>query len=398
MIGKKNSAHPTHTGQLLANAGIITQANLNEALSLAKKACMPLGRVLLMSGSVTETELSSTLTAQRLMREGVLPQDYAINVLKVALRGAIPFEEALRRQGWKPQSHKPSNEVGELLVGINLISSDELACAIERMHHHRLPLGRVLVADGLVKPYELVSALTAAVLVKRNEIEQDEALEVLKNACLKRISFDQAYSQRYPDQQGPTYYPKLGELLGQAGLVCESDVIDAIELGLSSNELVGEILVQKGRISRATLHSALDVQELIGQNVISANQAADILKKVHEGKGTLVDCMRELERYSDAVLNMLEDAGYVTADDIKVAAARSVGQIVDLPEVLFETGFVEKAVVDMARRCQKLVDEGLMPREQAVPVLRAYRKEEEPQQGKKTTDTWDIELESVSAA
>jgi hypothetical protein len=84
-------------GELLVKAGFITTADLNEALEIAKHSGQLIGRVLTMSGFVTEDRLKAGLRAQEHLREGQISLDTAVRALALADRNGSPFDSALQQ-------------------------------------------------------------------------------------------------------------------------------------------------------------------------------------------------------------------------------------------------------------------------------------------------------------
>ncbi len=66
-------------GELLVDAQIISSSEMTEAIQVSKRLGVPIGRVLMMSGSVRQDELAASLQVQPLIREGQIPYDAAIS-------------------------------------------------------------------------------------------------------------------------------------------------------------------------------------------------------------------------------------------------------------------------------------------------------------------------------
>ncbi len=68
-------------GQLLLGAGLLTGADLTEALEIAKESGQLIGRVLVMSGFVTDAQLKAGLAIQEKLRSNQISLDNAIREL-----------------------------------------------------------------------------------------------------------------------------------------------------------------------------------------------------------------------------------------------------------------------------------------------------------------------------
>jgi hypothetical protein len=82
-------------GELLIKAGFVTGDDLDEALEIAKQSGQLVGRVLTMSGFLTEQRLRSALRAQEYLRDGKVTLDTALRALDFADKNGSAFESAL---------------------------------------------------------------------------------------------------------------------------------------------------------------------------------------------------------------------------------------------------------------------------------------------------------------
>lgn len=68
-------------GQLLLGAGLLSGADLAEALEIAKESGQLIGRVLVMSGFVSDEQLKAGLSVQERIRNNQLSLDAGIREL-----------------------------------------------------------------------------------------------------------------------------------------------------------------------------------------------------------------------------------------------------------------------------------------------------------------------------
>jgi hypothetical protein len=77
-------------GELLVEADLLSEADVNEALEIAKDTGQLIGGVLVMSGFVTEKQLQLALSLQKELRAGCLDYDEAIRTLRRTCEHLIP--------------------------------------------------------------------------------------------------------------------------------------------------------------------------------------------------------------------------------------------------------------------------------------------------------------------
>src|SRR5690606_19487742 len=82
-------------GELLIRSGILTSQQLLESIELAKQTGTPIGRMLVMCGTVSENVLHGSVQIQSLLRENQLDLDAAIALLTMVHAQDIPLEEAM---------------------------------------------------------------------------------------------------------------------------------------------------------------------------------------------------------------------------------------------------------------------------------------------------------------
>ena len=90
------AANTVRFGELLTGAGFVSEDDMTDAVQIATDTRQLTGRVLVMSGYVTQEQLQAALAAQELIRNGKLDVSTALQTLKYARLKGVPFDEALR--------------------------------------------------------------------------------------------------------------------------------------------------------------------------------------------------------------------------------------------------------------------------------------------------------------
>lgn len=373
-IGRISTALPTHLGQLLVNSGIISHSALEESLTLSKQLRMPTGHVMIIAGFITQRTLESVLFAQSMIRQNMLNIDSAVSLLRDAHRSCISFEETLAAQGWKSNSPTVVSELGDLLVSATMISRQELTLAVKTIANSGESLSRYLLGRKMIRSFDIMNALRAFAMVKQDEMSQPDAVLILRTAVAGGISFEQALVKSQKVELPARQCIKIGDLLSMSGIVCDIDLIDAIEQSLTRNVMVGEVLIESEKISRYVLHAALELQQMLYNRTLNLRQARELLLKVHNSKTTLEQCLSDLEIFCASVVGLLLDAGLITNADIDKVRSQPTEQVVDVAELLYDNEVIDRTQLDIARRCQRMVNEQFVGTEQAVQVLAAYNR------------------------
>jgi hypothetical protein len=361
--------NPSRIGDLLTRVGLIKQSQLEEALILARRTATPVGRILLMTGSLKESDLQDVLHAQHMVRAGQLPYEIAIRALYIVKSNRIAFDEAVRMSGWKLEEEVQLSELAELLRKAEVVSESQLKSAQTRSEQMNLPLGRTLVLMGLVSPSVMASALNAQVLLRQNEISNEEAVHGIRIAAARRISLEKALVLEGIYKPQSDSWIKLGELFAIAGLLSESDGLWAVEAALIDGRPIGEILVEAGLVSSESRDSALELQKMVAEGQVNAQQAADLLKEVNAHDISPGQALKRMTHLGSQVANLLKMSGLINDADIRKAEEVAVQPLVDLSACLLEAAIIDRETIAAARQCLELIRDERLKVEQAIVVL-----------------------------
>lgn len=139
-------------GELLVDAQIISSSEMTEAIQVSKRLGVPIGRVLMMSGSVRQDELAASLQVQPLIREGQIPYDAAISALRRVHQLRVSIADAFAQEDLRPDIEDNPEYLGELLLDSNLVAPEDMERAIQTSMSSGIPLGSALVLQGILSP------------------------------------------------------------------------------------------------------------------------------------------------------------------------------------------------------------------------------------------------------
>jgi hypothetical protein len=371
-------------GELLVAAEILSEADLQEAISSAYSASLPLGRVLIMAGFCTETEFQAALQAQSLVRDSILPLEIAVKALNLVSLSPITFDEALKQLEWAAAEDKESNRLGELLLAAEILPEEQLATAMRTSQATGLPLGRLLVSLGALSDEILATALNAQILIRSGRVTRSQAISGLK-ACYKRLApFETTLSDQgyYRGPNRPTV--RLGELLVSADLISEEDVLKALEESLIQEKSVGRILIQNKVVSVHMLNHALALQEMVSNETVSPKQAAILLNTLNTTDQSLEEVLAFLEVSEDEVKatisyhDLLRMAGIVKQEDLENIPLIAEAEASSEDAILTASKLIEEELLDIrvflgSLRCYFLVLTGWLSLQQGIISLNYFQ-------------------------
>jgi hypothetical protein len=282
-------------GDLLVQAGFASFEEVADALPIAAKTGLPVGRVLVGSKSISDAELQATLFAQSLLRDRLLSNDMALAALKKVRDHDLTLYEALEALGWKSESYELTNRLGQLLLDAHLVNQQVLEDALEAFYTTGLPMARILVLRGVISNHLAYTAITTQMMLRDGLLSRDQAIDALKKAATRRTSTDAAADYSNYLRIQPMHTLRIGELLVLARQVSELDLLEAVERSLFTDEPIGETLVRTGKVTRQTLDQGLRAQKLITSGELSPLEAAELLRRIDASRLTFEEAFAEVK-------------------------------------------------------------------------------------------------------
>ena len=369
-------------GDLLTTAGLLRVEALREAMHTAKQQQMPVGRILITSGYLTENQLQAAVQAQSLLKDGLVEMPVVIKALGILANEQGNLEQALAKCGWKRQSGTVSNKLGELLLEAALVSDAAFSHALAQCQNIGLPLGRMLVLTGALSEQMLSSTLNAQVLLRDKKITRDQAVKGLKAAQQRHLPLENALAESDVLQLPRSTSIRLGELLTDAGLIDQANFLNAVELGLLQDKLIGQVLRQLNLLTEGDLMAALELQKLVSVGSIGRAEAIEMLKAVHKTKSTLVDLLNQRNlRESQNVATIvdreellfdqfLKIAGIITQSEIEKAIKVGSRNSDLFGKMLLTASILQEQMVEASLDAYALVSDNTLTMEQAMIALK----------------------------
>lgn len=268
----KSNQSTNKLGELLIECGMVTQQQLDAGLLQCQNSGLPLGRVLVSMGSMSEQLLSAALNAQILIRDSKIGRDQAIAGLKACRERQITIEQSLTESGLQLPTLE-SVRLGELLVMANLLDQDKLMSAVELGLVEEKPIGQVLVELGCVTDPLLQAALTVQRMVAEGKVKKAVAGKVVSIVAQEGLSVEQAVKKAEPPPEPPPQALPLYQFLQLSGIITAKDIEEALKQGSRSTELMGKMLMLTGAINPEILECSIRLNDMVSQGILKAEQA-----------------------------------------------------------------------------------------------------------------------------
>jgi len=358
-------------GELLVQAGMLTQAQLQEATRHAGAKRLQIGQILVMYGYLTAKDLQSALAAQSMVRDRSLDLNQALRSLKIAYKTASRFEDVVSNQSFAGSLKLPTGKLGELLLDAGVINSDQFFKAMDKSMTTGVPLGRTLVFEKLISDELLSAALDAQVRLRDQMLTREESIQSVQIAAGIPLS----EGSRSASQPAVTPVGRLGELLVMANVLTATTVLDSLEWALVNQQPIGQVFLSQGLVNQELLDTALVLQRMVRETSVTVLQAAEAIKAVHQGGADAQQVIDDLKAQTVAskptidYMKLLTLARVVTHDDIGTAIEAGLNKPEVLGKLLVMTGFMSEPSMEATLRCLAMLSSGELNQDDAVVSL-----------------------------
>ncbi|MGD9680415.1 MAG: hypothetical protein AB7W16_04460 [Candidatus Obscuribacterales bacterium] len=267
----KNDLLTNKLGEFLIEAELLSQEQLQIGLNEANNSKLPLGRVLVSMGTLSEQILSSALNAQILVRDGKIAREQAVQGLKACRDRQISIEQSLSESGLQLPSQE-SVRLGELLVMAKLLKEDKLMSAVELGLVEEKPIGQVMVEAGYISQENLDRALTVQRGVAAGKVKKSDCGQVLTKMAKGNLDLEEAIKASQPATQPSRELP-LYQFLQLSGIITAKDIEEALKQGSRNTELMGQMLLLTEAIDEHLLNCACRLNDMMTQGLLNAEQS-----------------------------------------------------------------------------------------------------------------------------
>jgi tetratricopeptide (TPR) repeat protein len=363
-------------GELLVLAGVLTQAQMSEATRHSGSKRLQIGQILVMYGYLNARDLQVALDAQASIRDKSVDVDAAVRCLKIAIKTETSFNDVLQEQTGLGQSKAPPDKLGQLLYEAGVVTKEQLSLAMQRSLSTGLPLGHMLGLDNVVSDSLLTTALAVQTRLRDEMMTRNEAIRALRDAA--GLVGDAAHSDgpgQIAFQQPRKRGVRLGEMMVLAGLLTDTDVMNALEWGLINNQPIGHVLAKKANLKQDVIDAALGLQLLVDQGKIDAVSACQHLAKIAATGISVEQAIADSETPDDdsnttinyrqllTLSRVISDEDFEAAFDFSTKSPQVIGKF------LSAAGYMDGATIRATLKCQYLLSKGLMSQDDAVATL-----------------------------
>ncbi len=281
-------------GELLVEAEAVTWEQLDEALKTSTETGLPVGRVLVFRKYVANEVLLACLTAQKLIREGVINRDQAVQGLKAVRQRQIGFEESLAQSGFYKPPKRRSTPLGYILVEAGLLDQAQLMTCMELALTNEKPIGEVFIEEKLLSRSLLKAAIKVQEMVDNGTLTSQLASQALRQIFSEGCSAVKAIAQVGVPRVEPAQRALMQEMLSLSGLADPKDLELILGPGSGASVDIEKELLLSGMINEGLLYALLRAIYLIDNKYLIQEDAIMALHHCKLGNVSMDEALKEL--------------------------------------------------------------------------------------------------------
>lgn len=368
-------------GDLLMFSGLVSSEFIQTALRNFEEKGLPLGKVLTLSGYITEAQLRCALDVQALVNERQLPLDVGVKVLTLAYKESVPLAEAFERSGVvQPEDHL-SNKLGQLVLDAQVVDLPILENALEVNHRTGLPLGHILCYRSVISQQLLETALLGQQLIRRGSISREQCVKAISQAHLREKALMQLPHNIGFKKSMLRNSPRIGELLFEAELIGDSQLLESLQNSLATGRPSGQCMKDVCGMDPVYITATVELQEMIDNGMLTTPLAVDTFVRMKEfGSGFLralaeASVSRIVLNPSRRLLELLNETGSYSIEIAKLPAEIlervevHYNQSIEVCRALVAANIVDQHAIYSGLRLIYLLEEELLTEEQALLAL-----------------------------
>mgnify|MGYP002078245373 FL=1 len=285
-------------GDLLIDSGTLDAEMLEKGLSASQRSGLPLARVLVLQGALSEFVAYAALTAQTLLRDEKIARDQAVGALRLTKMHGDSLEDYLEFGGLRKIRPDHILRLGEFFVLAELVSELDLLSAVETGLAEAKPIGQILVESGLVGENVVEAALDLQDLIRANKISPNKAVDVLRrcnetgNSVAEEL---ESFVAEIPaGNELPREDARLLELVHGLSFLSDSDLKKIVSELKGSGMNAEQYLVEHKLVSTSRLEAAKKCRVLLEGGVLTLEQSIFAVHMWLWSGGELEDVLREI--------------------------------------------------------------------------------------------------------
>ncbi len=271
---------------LLLNAQLLSEGQLNSFISQSAQKKLTLGRLLVLTKTVTNEQLESAIDILVLIRSKCITEELAARAFRIVWFENATIPEALAKCG--VYLHTAMPKLGQLLAEAGVLSKTEVLNSAEIGIEVNKPIGEILFQRQLVPSVVLTAALHLQGLVLSGKLNFAQAQELLKQAHLHQFSVERMLEELGELKKNIVAFLKISRT------VTEKDLREAVELYPVYKDDCARALLASEAINLKAFKTAVHCLNLVQNDTMNMNQAILIFRSCQRTGISINEAVSEL--------------------------------------------------------------------------------------------------------
>jgi hypothetical protein len=362
-------------------AGIVSDEFIKSALASFEDRGLPLGKILTISGYLSDVQLKLALDIQSLVNDRRVPLEIGVRVLSLAHNEGLTLTEAFEKSNVVLPQDQLSNKLGQLLTGAGVISQAILDDALGVSQTSGLPLGHIFCYRGLLSQQLLETALLGQQLVRRGSLSRENCIAAIAKAYMREQALEQLPFNAGFERCMTRHTPRIGELVFEGQFIGDAQLITALQLSLSNAITSGAAMISCAELPPGVILACVEMQEMIDNELLDSPLAFDTLFRMKEFGHSFERSLAEacthgpLLNQTIKLVELLEQAGLLgcpaaeLSPDMQERLALHYNQAKDVARLLLDGNISDEHAVYSALRLVHLIYQDKLTFEQAASAL-----------------------------
>ncbi len=328
-------------GELLVESGLLQSSDVVEAVQVAKRVQIPIGRVLIASGLVDEAMLQTVLQVQLLVRDESISLKQAIEAIRLVHKEGLSLKDALQTFNLSSGVSIETADLAKILRDSDVVSQEDLDAAIQTSSSAGIPLSGALVLQGVISQSFYPNVARAQQQLKA-KMPREKIIDELKSSFLFWLKAEETLKREFA-----SYSADVNETIQNETMQIDRERGERSSQetetpdGSSPSKPNGRKEVRADRHGRRTATISRDTRTLAAERSQAPLRLVDVLKVAG-----VIDQAGMQKVYDD----MLEDP---------IASGKA----------LCRSGLLDQETLHLALRCHSLLKKKLITVDEAIKAI-----------------------------
>ncbi|MBI5176037.1 MAG: hypothetical protein HY986_24345 [Candidatus Melainabacteria bacterium] len=280
-------------GQLLSQSRLITNEDLDQALSVSQRTGLPLGHIFCYRNLLSQQLLDTALLGQQLVRRGSLSRENCLQALSAAREREVALLSLPVNAAYKPSMRRGTSRLGELFFSAGILDDMSLISALQLSLSRGIPCGEAISEVQGTSTAVIEQAVSMQEMLDNETLTLEQVKDVFIGLFHQERSFEHALAEASVANCSGNPARLMVQLLKDAQLLVVpadpaaatpalapvlSELSACLDVNYNQGGIVGRLLISAGLVSDSAAWAALRLTHLLTLEVVPYERALAALE------------------------------------------------------------------------------------------------------------------------